>query len=141
MAESNSPTTNVSILTILVLTGREKIPTPCHRFGTIAVTTDFGKTIGWQIKEGRDFSKDFATDSLAIILNESAVKQIGMKRNIVGQTIQYNQKNYTVVGVIKDMVMESPYNPVKPTIFFNDLNRRNTYHDKYKSREYPYRML
>ena len=56
------------------LTGREKIPTHYPVFGTIAVTEDFGKTIGWQIKEGRDFSKDFATDSLAMILNESAVK-------------------------------------------------------------------
>ena len=57
---------------------------------------DFGKTIGWQIKEGRDFSKEFATDSLAMILNESAVKQIGMKNDIVGQTIQFNDKNYHV---------------------------------------------
>ena len=82
-----------------------------------AVTTDFGKTIGWKIKEGRDFSKDFATDSLGMILNESAVKQIGMKQDIVGQTIQFNDKNYTVVGVIKDMIMESPYKPVTPTVF------------------------
>jgi putative ABC transport system permease protein len=53
------------------------------------------------------------------------VQQIGMKKDIVGQTIRYNHKNYTVVGVIKDMVMESPYSPVRPTIFFDDVNSSN----------------
>ena len=119
MAESSSPQ-QVYGQTRSVLTGREKIQTHCPVFGTIAVTEDFGKTIGWQIKEGRDFSKDFATDSLAMILNESAVKLVGMKRDIVGQTIQFNDKNYTVVGVIKDMIMESPYKPVTPTVFLYD---------------------
>ena len=124
MAESNSPTTNVNSNNT-GFTWQGKDPSSLPSFGAIAVTTHFGKTIGWQIKEGRDFSTDFATDSLAIILNESAVKQMGMKRDIVGQTIQYNQKNYTVVGVVKDMIMESPYKPVKPTVFFNDLNETN----------------
>jgi putative ABC transport system permease protein len=124
MAESSSPTTNVSSNNI-GFNWQGKEPNTLPKFGTIYVTEDFGKTIGWQIKEGRDFSKDFATDSLALILNESAVKQIGMKQDIVGQAIQYREKNYTVVGVIKDMVMESPYNPVRPTIFFNDLNNCN----------------
>jgi putative ABC transport system permease protein len=117
MAESSSPTTGVWSNQI-GFNWQGKDPNTLPVFGTIAVTTDFGKTIGWKIKEGRDFSKDFATDSLAMILNESAVKQVGMKKDIVGQTIQFNDKNYTVVGVIKDMIMESPYEPVKPTFFF-----------------------
>ena len=121
MAESNSATTNVSSNNI-GFNWQGKDPNTLPGFGTIAVSTDFGKTIDWEISKGRDFSKDFATDSLAIILNESAEKQIGMKEDIVGQIIQYRQKNYTVVGVVKDMIMESPYNPVRPTIFFNDLN-------------------
>ena len=52
-----------------------------------------------------------------MILNESAVKQVGIKQDIVGQIIQFNDKKYTVVGVIKDMIMESPYEPIKPTVF------------------------
>ncbi len=109
----------------LGLIGREKTPIHCPILGTIAVTEDFGKTIGWQIKEGRDFSRDFGTDSLGMILNESAVKLIGMKADIVGQTIQFNDKNYHVLGVIKDMIMESPYKPVKETIFLYDRNWAN----------------
>jgi ABC-type antimicrobial peptide transport system permease subunit len=121
MAESSSPTTNVWSNQI-GFNWQGKDPNSLPSFGTIAVTEDFGKTIGWQIKEGRDFSKDFATDSLAMILNESAVKLVGMKQDIVGQTIQFNDKNYTVVGVIKDMIMESPYRPVTPTVFLYDRN-------------------
>jgi ABC-type antimicrobial peptide transport system permease subunit len=124
MAESSSPTTNVWSNQI-GFTWQGKDPNSLPSFGTIAVTEDFGKTIGWQIKEGRDFSKDFATDSLAMVLNESAVKLVGMKQDIVGQTIQFNDKNYTVVGVIKDMIMESPYRPVTPTVFLYDRNWAN----------------
>jgi ABC-type antimicrobial peptide transport system permease subunit len=122
MAESSSPTTSVNANQI-GFDWQGKDPNTLPAFGTIWVTLDFGKTIGWQIKEGRDFSKDFATDSSAMILNESAVKQVGMKQNIVGQTIDFNDKKYTVVGVVKDMIMESPYKPVTPTVFmFNPEN-------------------
>jgi ABC-type antimicrobial peptide transport system permease subunit len=124
MAESSSPTTNVWSNQI----GFEwegKDPNSLPSFGTIAVMEDFGKTIGWQIKEGRDFSRDFATDSSAMILNESAVKLVGMKRDIVGQTIKWSGKPFTVIGVIKDMIMESPYRPVTPTIFVCDHNWAN----------------
>ena len=124
MAESSSPTTNVWSNQI-GFDWQGKDPNTLPSFGTIAVTLDFGKTIGWQVKEGRDFSKEFATDSLAMVLNESAVKLINMKRDIVGQTIQFNDRNYTVVGVVKDMIMESPYEPVKPTVFFYDANWAN----------------
>ena len=124
MAESSSPTTAVYSNQI-GFNWQGKDPNTLPAFGTIAVTEDFGKTIGWQIKEGRDFSKDFALDSLAMILNESAVKQVGMKKDIVGETIQFHDKNYHVVGVIKDMIMESPYKPVQPTVFLYDRNWAN----------------
>jgi len=124
MAESSSPTTAVYSNQI-GFNWQGKDPNSLPSFGTIAVTKDFGKTIGWQIKEGRDFSRDFSTDTLAMILNESAVKLVNMKRDIVGQTIQFNDQNYTVIGVIKDMIMESPYQPVKPTVFFYDANWAN----------------
>lgn len=124
MAESSSPTTGVWSNQI-GFNWEGKDPNTLPSFGTIAVTDDFGKTIGWQIKEGRDFSKEFATDSLAMILNESAVKQIAMKKDIVGQTIQFNDKDYHVIGVIKDMIMENPYSPVTPTVFMRDYEWAN----------------
>jgi putative ABC transport system permease protein len=94
-----------------------KDPTTTPNFGTISVTHDYGKTIGWKIIAGRDFSRTFATDSTAVILNESVVKLTGLRKP-VGETLKFNNQRLTIVGVAKDMVMLSPYMPVKPTIFF-----------------------
>ena len=85
-------------------------------FGAITVTHDYGKSVGWEIVQGRDFSRDFATDSSAVILNESAVKFMGLK-NPVGEVVKKDGEAFTVVGVVRDMVMQSPYEPVFRTIF------------------------
>ena len=84
--------------------------------GVVYISRDFGKTIGWQIKEGRDFSVSYPSDSSAIIINESFAKFTGLK-NPVGETIRWTNKNYQIVGVVKDMLMESPYEPVFRTVF------------------------
>jgi ABC-type antimicrobial peptide transport system permease subunit len=115
MAESSSPSTQVWSNNI-GFSWPGKDPGTLPLFGTVATTYDYGKTINWQIKEGRDFSHSFLTDSSAMILNEAAVKLIGLK-NVVGLTIKWDTTPHHVVGVIQDMVMESPYEPVKPTIF------------------------
>ena len=123
MAESSSPTTEVYSNQI----GYEwdgKTPGTNPLFGTIAVTRDFGKTIGWHIRQGRDFSRDFATDTSAMILNQSAVQLTGFK-DPIGKIIRKDKKAYTVVGVVDNMVMQSPYMPVQPTIFFVDYNWAN----------------
>ena len=124
MAESSSPTTGVYANNI-GFTWEGKDPTALPLFGTVAVTQDFGKTIDWKIKEGRDFSREFATDSSAMILNESAVKITGIK-NIIGAIITWNSRPLHVIGIVKDMLMESPYTPVKPTIFMMDPNWAGT---------------
>ncbi|HJP61938.1 MAG TPA: ABC transporter permease [Mucilaginibacter sp.] len=123
MAESSSPTTAVYSNQI----GYEwdgKAPGTNPLFGTIAVTRDFGKTIGWHVRQGRDFSRDFASDTSAMILNQSAVQLTGFK-DPVGKIIRKDKKAYTIVGVIDNMVMQSPYTPVQPTIFFVDYNWAN----------------
>jgi len=87
-------------------------------FGTIGVSPEFGKTAGWQFTGGRDFSRaTVAGDSGAYVINEAAVKYMGLK-NPVGETIQRDGKNFRVIGVIKDVLMESPHEPVSPTVFF-----------------------
>ena len=85
-------------------------------FGWIGVSSEYGKTVGWQFTDGRDFSSHFITDSSAIVLNEAAVKYMNLK-NPVGETVRIGKKDLTIIGVVKNMVMESPYEPVKQTIF------------------------
>ncbi len=85
--------------------------------GLVSCTHEFGKTIGWKIIEGRDFSTDFKTDSSAVILNEAAVKLTGLK-NIIGKIItDENNNRLHVGGVVKNLIMESPYSEIKPTFF------------------------
>jgi len=81
----------------------------------VRVSPDFGKTFGWQITQGRDFSKEFLSDSTGLIVNEAAVKFMNLK-NPIGKTIKWGG-NYKIIGVISDMVMQSPYEPVTPTVF------------------------
>lgn len=91
------------------------------------VTHDYGKTVGWHIMEGRDFSRSFATDSVSIILNEVAAKLMGFKhRTAIGETIKRNGRNYTIIGVIKDMIKEDPFKPVNPSFFLLDYANTNT---------------
>lgn len=90
-----------------------------------AVNYEFGKTVGWKIVEGRDFSRDFPSDSSAVILNETAVAYMGFA-NPVGETIQAYGRDYTVIGVVEDMVMQSIYQPNQQTVFILDrFNRQN----------------
>ncbi|MDB5139004.1 MAG: transporter permease [Mucilaginibacter sp.] len=96
-----------------------KDPSVQGDFGTISVSHEYGKTIGWQIKDGRDFSRSFITDSSAMVLNETAVKFMGLKHP-VGETIKWDSKLFHVIGVIKDMVMQSPYEPVYRSVLVMD---------------------
>lgn len=86
-------------------------------FSIIGVSQEFGKTIEWKILQGRDFSRQFPSDSSALILNEAAVKYMGLK-NPIGSIIEWNGKQYKVIGETKDMVMESPYDPARRKVFF-----------------------
>jgi ABC-type antimicrobial peptide transport system permease subunit len=94
-----------------------KDPNLATDFPTTAVSYDYGKTVGWQLTQGRDFSRDFATDSAAFIVNEAAVRYMGLK-NPVNQMIKWFGRSYKVIGVVKDMIVESPYEPVRPFFFY-----------------------
>lgn len=80
------------------------------------VSYEYGKTVGWQFKEGRNFSKDFASDSMAFIANETAIRFMGLK-NPIGEVIRWENQQMTIVGVIKDMIVESPYEPVRASLY------------------------
>jgi putative ABC transport system permease protein len=116
MAESSSTATSVNSNQI-GFEWKGKDPTTTPLFGTIRVTHDYGKTVGWQLLQGRDFSKDFASDSSGIILNEAAAKMMNLKKP-VGERIMFNDRPYTVISVVKNMIMQSPYIPVPPVVFY-----------------------
>jgi hypothetical protein len=115
VAESFGPTTEVWA-SDGAFSWKGKSPNLVVDFPINAVTPEFGKTVGWQFVAGRDFSRQFPTDSLAFVVTESAAKFMGLQ-NPVGETVYYYNYPHPVIGVIRDMVVESPYQPVRPTIF------------------------
>ncbi|UPK69609.1 ABC transporter permease [Chitinophaga filiformis] len=83
------------------------------------VEKDYIETLGFQVLNGRTFSKDFPADSTSIILNETAVKALGYTTaNAVGRKIHYDFGQFrdarTIVGVVKDFNFESLHNPIQP---------------------------
>ena len=97
-------------------TWQGKDPALAVDFPNNGVSHQFGKTVGWQFKDGRDFSREFASDSTAFVINEAAEKFLGFE-NAVGETLTWNERPYTIIGVIKDMIIESPYQPVRPSLW------------------------
>jgi len=81
-------------------------PNKTESFGTLAVTHEHGRTVGWQFVAGRDFSREFSNDSSGVVINQAAAKYMELK-DPVGETITWKWGEnkpvpYTIVGVIKD---------------------------------------
>ncbi|MEM8510043.1 MAG: ABC transporter permease [Bacteroidota bacterium] len=118
ITQSSSPTTDVWLMS-RGLDWRGKDPNLVVALPINGVTYEYGKTVNWELIQGRDFSRDFATDSTnAAIINETAAKFMGLK-NPIGEVIRWGgqQKQYTIIGVIKDMIVESPFEPIRPVVF------------------------
>ena len=118
MAASNSPLTQVWN-TNGGFEWEGKDPNMAVDFPNNTVSYEFGKTVNWKIKQGRDFSREFATDSAAFIINESAAKFLGFKEP-VGMVLKWNGNPYTIIGIVSDIMQESPFYPVRPTLYHTD---------------------
>ena len=92
-----------------------KDPNLVVHFADEIVAYDFVKTLGLQLKEGRDFSKDYPTDSVGFLLNETAVQKIGLQ-NPVGQTVTWGNQPGKVIGVLRDFHFNSMHSSIDPLI-------------------------
>ncbi|HEV7334194.1 MAG TPA: ABC transporter permease [Flavisolibacter sp.] len=89
----------------------------------------FANTLDLELKEGRFFSKTFGTDSLAVVVNEKAVQELGLGATPVGQRLTspdgfFNAPDgstlvYTVVGVLKDFHFQSLHQKITPLVITN----------------------
>jgi putative ABC transport system permease protein len=89
----------------------------------ILVDESYAKVLGLELKEGRFFSRDFSTDSLAIILNEKAVEDLKLKNPIGARLTSTdaflnapngNMYVYTVIGVVNDFHFQSLHQKIAP---------------------------
>ncbi|WP_029283741.1 ABC transporter permease [Pedobacter sp. R20-19] len=86
-------------------------------FNQVATSYDFIKTNGIKLLQGRDFSKDFASDTSAIMVSASAVKVFGYK-NPIGKKVNLYGTNAHIIGVFNDYVWDSPYKSNNPQVIF-----------------------
>lgn len=83
----------------------------------LIIDKDFISTMKIPFLEGKDFTGT-PIDSSHFILNETAVKQMGLKQPYVGQQISFHSKKGTIIGVVKDFNFKSLKEKISPVIFF-----------------------
>lgn len=92
-----------------------KDPAARPMFTQLGIGYDFIKTMNLQMVQGRDLSKDFASDSAGYILNETALKKTGYK-DPIGKPFTFWQKKGTIIGIVKDFHFASLHAPILPLI-------------------------
>ncbi len=116
VTKASSPVTNVGWHTDIgswpgQVAGEQAINT-----GAIITDDTYFKTVGMKLISGSNFAADLNVDANNIIVNEAAVKRMGLK-DPINQMITYSGNPGRIIGVVKDALMESPFTPVEPLIF------------------------
>jgi putative ABC transport system permease protein len=97
-----------------------------HLMGTYLADYEHLDALAISIKEGRNFSRDFASDSSAVLVNEATVVEMGWDNPIGEKLWRFgeNEEIFTVVGVMKDFNFESLHSKVRPLVlrFLNEAN-------------------
>jgi putative ABC transport system permease protein len=83
-------------------------------FSVTHVQYDWIKTTGLKIREGRDFSPGYGSDTSACLINEAAVKKMGLKEPVAGTMLD----NHKIIGVIADFIYNDAFTSPGPMIAF-----------------------
>jgi len=98
-----------------------------------AVSAEYAKSLNLKIVAGRDFSREIATDSNAVLINQTAVKYMGLI-NPIGKFLKDDddedpEEPLKIIGVVQDMIAQSPYEPVKQGIYVFDKYDNASYYN------------
>ncbi|GAA3514306.1 ABC transporter permease [Aquimarina addita] len=90
-------------------------------FAQTGVSYDYVPSLNMRLIKGRNFSRDFPTDSTAVILNETAITYMGLE-DPVGKYIRHTEPSeqdfpLKIIGVVEDVINNSPYESVNPQIY------------------------
>ncbi|WP_323757253.1 ABC transporter permease [Roseivirga sp.] len=117
ITRSNSAVTSINSNNFLSWPGKPESQKVL--FVTIATEYDYAKTVGAEMLYGRDFSKEFASDSSAIVINKAALDLMELEDPIGTQLDLWGGKR-TLIGVIDNILMGSPYDEVRPLFMVMD---------------------
>lgn len=117
MTRSNSDVTSINSNNFVGWPGKPE--SQRVMFVTITAAYDYAKTMGAEMLMGRDFSKEFASDSSGIVVNQAALDIMGLEEPI-GTPLSLWGQQRPLIGVIDNMLMGSPYEPVRPMFIVLD---------------------
>ncbi|MFN2440523.1 MAG: FtsX-like permease family protein, partial [Chitinophagaceae bacterium] len=85
----------------------------------VLIDEGFVPTFGLKTVAGRNFSKDFAGDSVSFVVNEAAVKALGLKspQDVLGKQFGYGMRKGQLIGVVNDFHFESLHQRILPMVF------------------------
>jgi len=92
-----------------------KVPDLVTSFVQSDVGYDFVKTMRLTLAQGRDFSRDFPTDSIGFIVNETAVKRMGYT-DPIGKPVWWGKHQGKIIGVLQDFHFASLHQMIEPLI-------------------------
>ena len=105
-----------------------KDPNDQTSFDRFEADEGLGATAGLQFVQGRDFDLEkYPSDSTGMIINETALKVMKFK-NPLGQKVGDLGVDWHIVGVVKDFILRSPYEPIKPLIICGAKSRFMTFY-------------
>jgi putative ABC transport system permease protein len=90
-------------------------PNATTMFTKLGVGYDYVKTMGLRIVAGRDFSRQFATDSTNYILNETAARETGYK-DPIGKPFTFHRHHGKIIGVVQDFHFQSMHSTIRPLV-------------------------
>jgi predicted permease len=115
VCKSNSPVTSIFSSNEVKWQG---MPTGSRiSFSTIATEYDYAQTMGVKMILGRDFSRDFPSDSSAVVINEAAWEMMGFE-DPIGQKLEWAETQYEIIGVMQNIVMAEATSTVQPLSMF-----------------------
>ncbi|MBN1790527.1 MAG: ABC transporter permease [Bacteroidales bacterium] len=92
---------------------------------------DFIPTLNMKIVRGRNFSRDYSTDNMSVIINESAVQYLGLKEPVGARLTTPNREGgqdiLEIIGVIKDVCYKSLHERIQPTVIGFNADKMNAY--------------
>ena len=124
MAKASAPPTQTSSSSSR-FEWQGKDPTLSVDFPFFTVSADYGKTISWNVLQGRDFDETRLADTASMILNKAAADFIGIK-DPIGQTMRWSDQPFEIIGIVDNLVITSPYANAVPMIYVFDRNEQGS---------------
>ncbi|HTE29147.1 MAG TPA: FtsX-like permease family protein, partial [Chryseolinea sp.] len=123
----------IETITSMQFYAEGKVPTDNVELRTTYVELDYTRTLGIKVLQGRVFSPEFTGDEQSILLNESAIRDLGYTLdNAVGKKVYYDYLNVrhemSIIGIVADYHFESLHQKIRPLVltmapFFSGPNR------------------